>query len=162
VDQKLDGGARGFVVAAGAFRDWAIEHIAQFQLIYGTPLTYYRAPENGPTTAGVTRLATIFVRELFDGFTADQLARADVTALSPQAYDHLAGLPPFGIGALPPPAAALFISTWGHLHGLVVLEAFGHLSFVGPARAEIFDAAMRNLLSDLHRRIPAPARSRQT
>ncbi len=46
------------------------------------------------------------------------------------------------------------MSAWGHLHGLVALEVFGHTSFLGGHQAEIFRLAMRNLLADLHRRIP--------
>jgi hypothetical protein len=41
------------------------------------------------------------------------------------------------------------------LHGLVVLEAFGHTSFVGEHQAEIFHMVMRDLFEDIHRRIPA-------
>ncbi|GAB3179935.1 hypothetical protein GCM10027162_33020 [Streptomyces incanus] len=40
------------------------------------------------------------------------------------------------------------------MHGLVVLEVFGHASFVGDHQAEIFHMAMRSLLEDVHRRIP--------
>lgn len=46
------------------------------------------------------------------------------------------------------------MSAWGHLHGLVALEVFGHTSFLGDHQAEIFRMAMRNLLADIHRRIP--------
>jgi hypothetical protein len=41
------------------------------------------------------------------------------------------------------------------MHGLVMLEAFGHTAFIGAQQAEVFRAAMRNLVSDVHRRIPA-------
>ncbi|MEU4833085.1 hypothetical protein [Streptosporangium sp. NPDC023615] len=57
--------------------------------------------------------------------------------------------------AVPPQAAALFVSAWGHLHGLVVLEVFGHTAFVGPLQVETFRGAMYTLLADVHRRVPA-------
>lgn len=41
------------------------------------------------------------------------------------------------------------------MHGMVVLEVFGHTSFVGEHQAEVFHLAMRALLEDIHRRIPA-------
>jgi AcrR family transcriptional regulator len=149
-----------FVVAAEGFRAWAIANAARFQLIYGTPLVHYRAPADGRTTAGARRLATVFAGELFGGFTAGQLAAADFPGLGPSGRVHLGSLPPEAIGTLPPPAAALFVSAWGHLHGLVVLEAFGHTAFIGPAQAEIFRGAMQTLLADTHRRIPRAAASR--
>lgn len=144
-----------FVTAAEGFRGWAIENSARFQLIYGTPLQRYEAPADGRTTAGASRVAAVFVHELFRDFTAEQLARTEVPPLSPALRAHFERLPPEAIGVLPPPAAALFISTWGHLHGLVVLEVFGHTAFIGPLQAEVFRGAMYNLLSDARRRIPA-------
>lgn len=41
------------------------------------------------------------------------------------------------------------------MHGLVVLEVFGHTPFLGGHQAEIFRMAMRHVLEDVHRRIPA-------
>lgn len=58
--------------------------------------------------------------------------------------------------AVPPAATALFLSAWGHLHGLVILEVFGHTDFLGDHRAEIFRTAILNLLEDVHRRISTP------
>ncbi|MFP3986233.1 TetR/AcrR family transcriptional regulator [Streptomyces sp. E11-3] len=142
------------VVAAEGYRRWAIAHPERFQLLYGTPLRYYAAPAEGPTTQAMRRMSTLFEREMLDGFTAAQLAAADTPALSPSLAAHLEQLPPDGLGDLPPPATALLLSAWGHMHGLVVLEVFGHTSFLGDHQAEIFRMAMRNMLKDVHSRIP--------
>ncbi|GAA3091380.1 TetR/AcrR family transcriptional regulator [Streptomyces rectiviolaceus] len=142
------------VIAAEGYRRWAIARPEHFQLLYGTPLRDYVAPAEGPTTQATRRMSAIFERELFDGFTAAQLAAADGPELSPALRAHLEQLPHFGLGHLPPPATALFLSAWGHLHGLVVLEVFGHTAFLGDHQGEIFRMAMRNLLADIHRRIP--------
>ena len=153
LDVAPDAGLPRFVVAAEGFRTWGIENPARFQLIYGTPLLHYQAPVDGATTAGARRLATVFVRELFAGFTDDQLARIDFAPLSPELLAYLGALPPEAIGTLPPPAVALFISVWGQVHGPVALEAFGHTAFIGPFAAEIFRTSMLNLLTDIRRRI---------
>ncbi|WP_399880982.1 TetR/AcrR family transcriptional regulator [Streptomyces sp. BBFR51] len=143
------------VVVAEAYRGWGIAHPERFQLLYGTPLRYYAAPAEGPTTQAVRRMGAIFQRELFDGFTPAQLAAADVPAPSPPFRDHLRELPPNAQGDLPPAAASLFLSAWGHVHGLVVLEVFGHTSFLGDHQAEIFRTSVRMMIEDIHRRIPA-------
>ncbi|WP_030018993.1 TetR/AcrR family transcriptional regulator [Streptomyces monomycini] len=143
------------VAAAEGYRTWAITHPERFQLLYGAPLRHYEAPVDGPTTQALRRMSAIFRRELFGGFTEAQLAAADTGDLSPSLRDHLHQLPPDAVGSLPPPAAALFLSAWGHLHGLVVLEVFGHTAFIGAHQAEIFRMAMGNLLKDVHGRIPA-------
>ncbi|MFD3932304.1 TetR/AcrR family transcriptional regulator [Streptomyces sp. NPDC058614] len=155
VDAAPDDPARPrLVVAAEGYRRWAIAHPELFQLLYGTPLRDYSAPAEGPTTQATRRMSSIFEREMFDGFTAAQLAAADTPALSPSLQAYLEQLPHYGLGHLPPPATALLLSAWGHLHGLVVLEVFGHTSFLGDHQAEIFRTAMRNMLEDIHRRVP--------
>ncbi|MFI6284013.1 TetR/AcrR family transcriptional regulator [Streptomyces sp. NPDC051018] len=142
------------LVAIEEYRRWAVTHPERFQLIYGTPLRKYAAPANGPTTQAMIRMSAIFQREMFDGFTTAQLEAADASALSPSLRSHLEQLPPHGLGALPPPAAALLLSAWGHMHGLVVLEVFGHTSFLGGHQAELFRIGVRNLVKDVHSRIP--------
>ncbi|WP_037825257.1 TetR/AcrR family transcriptional regulator [Streptomyces sp. NRRL B-1347] len=150
-------GAPRLVAVAGAYRQWAIDHPERFQLLYGTPLRYYAAPPEGPTTQAVRRMGAMFERELFGGFTTEQLAAADVPELSPALREDLERLPADGMGTLPPPAVALLMSAWGQLHGLVVLEVFGHTAFIGDHQAEIFRLAIRNVVEDLHRRIAPTA-----
>lgn len=143
-----------FPAVAEAFRTWAVEHAAQFQLIYGTPLPHYRAPHEGPTTEAARKVTAVFRDALFDGCSEEALARADAPALSEELRARFAELPPEARGSLPPPAAALFLGAWAQLHGLVVLEAFGHLDFLGPPRIEVFRGAVRSLLADVRRRVP--------
>ncbi|MBK3562168.1 TetR/AcrR family transcriptional regulator [Streptomyces sp. MBT62] len=141
------------VRAAEGYRRWGIAHPEHFQLLYGTPLRDYAAPADGPTTQATRRMSMIFERELFEEFTPEQLAAADIQALSPELRGYLEQLPHYGQGHLPPPATALLMSAWGHLHGLVALEVFGHTAFLGGHQAELFRMSMRNLLADIHRRI---------
>lgn len=144
-----------FLAATEGYRRWAIAHVERFQLLYGAPLRRYAAPAEGPTTQAMRRMSEVFQREMFDGFTTAQLAAADTRALSPALQAHLEPLFPHGTETLPAPATALLLCAWGHMHGLVVLEVFGHTSFIGEHQAEIFHMAMRGLLEDVHRRIPA-------
>ncbi|MFE7130134.1 TetR/AcrR family transcriptional regulator [Streptomyces sp. NPDC057638] len=145
------------LVAAEAYRHWAVTHPERFQLIYGTPLRQYEAPADGPTTRAMIRMSRIFQCVMFEGFTQAQLAAADHPPLSPSLRAHLAQFPPDGLGALPPPAVALLLNAWGHLHGLVVLEVSGHTVFLGGHQAEIFRMGMRNMVEDVRSRIPAAA-----
>ncbi|MFG2585903.1 TetR/AcrR family transcriptional regulator [Streptomyces malaysiensis] len=143
-----------FMAAAEGYRQWAITHVERFQLIYGAPLPHDAAPHGGPTTRAMHRMCEIFQREMFDGFTTAQLAAADTRGPSPALRAHLEPLFAHGPETLPPPASALLLGAWGHLHGRVVLEVFGHTSFIGEHQAEVFRMAMRALLEDIHRRIP--------
>ncbi|MEV6759167.1 TetR/AcrR family transcriptional regulator [Streptomyces sp. NPDC051105] len=148
-----------FLAAAQGYRRWAVTHAERFQLLYGAPLRHYEAPAEGPTTQAMRRMSEVFQREMFGGFTTSQLAAADTRVLSSALQADLEHLFPHGPDTLPPPAAALLVSAWGHMHGMVVLEVFGHTTFVGEHQAEIFRMAMRDLFEDVHRRIPAPSRA---
>ncbi|MEU9190545.1 TetR/AcrR family transcriptional regulator [Streptomyces sp. NPDC048484] len=141
------------VIATEGYRRWAIANPERFQLLYGTPLRYYEAPADGPTTQAMRRMAAIFEREMYGEFTEAQLAAADTPGLSPSFLACADRLPPTGRRELPPPAIALFMGAWGHMHGMVVLEVFGHTTFLGDHQAEIFRMSMRNLIEDIHRRI---------
>jgi AcrR family transcriptional regulator len=143
------------VVAAEAYRQWAVTHPERFQLIYGVPLRDYAAPDGGSTTQSLRRMSAIFQRELLGGFTVSQLEAANAHGLSPALREHLERLPVSGLGALPPPGISLLLSAWGHMHGLVMLEVMGHTAFIGAHQAEIFTTSMENMLEDIHRRIPA-------
>lgn len=150
-----DPGLPGVVTAAEGYRRWAIAHPERFQLLYGTPLRYYSAPAEGPTTLAMRRIGEIFERELFAGYTTKQLASAETAALSPELLAYLEQLPPMGMRGIPAPATALLMSAWGHMHGLVVLEVFGHTGFLGDHQAEIFRMAMCDMAAGMRSRIPA-------
>lgn len=146
----------GLVVAAEGYRSWAIDNPERFQLLYGAPLRHYHAPVDGPTTEANRRMSAVFQRELFRGFTPDRLAAADTRSLSPGFLAHLGRLPSLSGDDLPPPAAALLLSVWGYVHGMVALEVFGHTGFLGVHQAELYRMAMRNLYEDVRRRVGPP------
>lgn len=150
-----DAALPGLVIAAEGYRVWAVAHPERFQLIYGAPLRHYAAPMEGASTQAVRRMSAVFQRELFGGFTTAQLAAAETGGLSPSLRTHLEHLPADGLGALPPPATSLLLNAWGHMHGLVALEVFGHTVFLGDHQAEVFRTSMQNLVKDVHNRIPA-------
>lgn len=112
---------------AKAFRAWALVNPQGFRLIYGDPVPGYQAPERGPAPDAARRVCT------------------GLTALAAAAWPHAQHLyedstfdwPDFDPGLLdkvrptfpdlPPAAVALALRMWGHLHGLVSLEVYGHL-----------------------------------
>ncbi|MEW2521058.1 TetR/AcrR family transcriptional regulator [Actinacidiphila alni] len=140
------------VIAAEGYRRWAIANPERFHLLYGTPLRGYAAPVDGPTTQATRRMSAVFERELFGDLTDGQLAAIEVPLLSPGFRAFLDGLPYYGSGRLPAPATALLMSAWGQLHGLVVLEVFGHTGFLGEHQAEVFRMSMLKLLEDVRGR----------
>lgn len=135
--------------AARAYRAWAVANPSRFGLAYGMPLADYVAPENGDTAVGPARMGRVFAEAVFADWTPQQL-HALVLPAGPPAAAPPASHHPVTAG-LPPAAAALLVTAWGRMHGMVVLEVFGHLTWTGTDPAQQFDTAMRLLVQDLHR-----------
>ncbi|MER6303482.1 WHG domain-containing protein [Kitasatospora sp. NPDC001539] len=51
--------------------------------------------------------------------------------------------------ALPPAGVALALRIWGHLHGLVALEVYGHLRAQTSAPDKLFRAELAQLIRSL-------------
>lgn len=147
-DAVAAGGAAGStpaerIVGAGlAYRRWASEHRAAFLLALGVPLPDYTAPEEGPTKEAAARMGRAFQDIVFGGWTADELRAVPLPGTDPStpavqvvgAGEGEPGEVEPGVASLeslPPGALALFINGWASLHGLVMLEVHGHLSWLG-------------------------------
>ena len=118
-------------VGAGlwAYRTWAVDHPAEFGLLYGAPVPGYRAPERtiapGARAGDLLAHAVVEVRRagLLDERGAEQrvrrLDRATRAEFARNArrrgYD------------LPESVAALLIDGFVRLHGVTVMEVFGQL-----------------------------------
>ncbi|MFI8520232.1 TetR/AcrR family transcriptional regulator [Streptomyces sp. NPDC085481] len=134
---------------ARAFRGWALANPEGFRLVYGDPVPGYRAPEGGPAPDAARRVCT--------GLTA--LAAAAWPYAEPlyrgSAFDWSdfdAGLldkvrPAFP--ELPPAAVALALRIWGHLHGMVALEVYGHLARQTSSPDKLFQEELAQLTRTL-------------
>jgi AcrR family transcriptional regulator len=110
------------MACALAYRTWALEHPAEFNLIFTDQIPGYAAPTDGPT---VEIQSTIFgpmidaINEL-TGTTRDTRA-ADETLRDDQRS----------------------IGLWGMMHGLVMLEINHHLPFVDDVESVFVDSLRR-------------------
>lgn len=133
-----------------AYREWALQHRAQFLLIYGTPIPGYHAPET--TLPEAWRQAAAFVDVVYDGWSQDELARIPAVGLSTRdaaAFGRRAQTAsdpgqPTALG-LPPGALRLLHQLRAGMHGLVMLELLGHLGpLPGDPAALMRQEAMRS------------------
>ncbi len=114
------GGSAGrrFYNVLMAYRQWALDHAADFELIYGTPIPGYDAPRE------VTVPAAARVNDTILGILAD--AQADGGLHLPGYYHTL----PESIAASLGPAhtALLYLVAvgWARIHGMIMLELFHH------------------------------------
>lgn len=110
------------MACAHAYRSWALDHPAEFNLVFTDRIPGYAAPPDGPTVE--------IQAEIFGPFVA---------ALD--ALDHPAGP---AAGPLTPDDER--IGLWATMHGFVMLEINHHLPFVDDHRS-VFDATLRRSIT---------------
>lgn len=119
--EKMRAGAR-------AYRDWALAHPADFQLIYGNPIPGYIAPAE-MTVPAAARMSIAFLGVMAQAWRTGHLTPptaleipASVRAHIAQAAHHI----DVDLADVPLDVIYLLYSVWGRIHGLVMLELFGH------------------------------------
>jgi AcrR family transcriptional regulator len=121
-----------------AIRDWALEHPADYLLIYGTPVPGYQAPQD--TVGPASRTTTVILRMLA---SARHSGGADVPV--PPALEAEMKRAMEAIGA-PVPVALLArgMTAWVQLFGVINFELNGRFNnFIDETRREFFDHQMR-------------------
>jgi AcrR family transcriptional regulator len=140
----------GRIVAWGeAVRGWAVEHPAEFRLVYGDPVPGYRPPPGGPAAEAELRACTGLVG-LAAAVWPHRRGRAaeahfEWADFGPELTGHIRAEFP----ALPPAGLAFALRMWGRMHGLVALEVYGHLLPQTADPAKLFRAEMDELIDDL-------------
>ncbi|MEM6528609.1 MAG: TetR-like C-terminal domain-containing protein, partial [Chloroflexota bacterium] len=124
-----DGTAASRILAASiAYREWAVMHPVQFQLIYGNPIPNYVGPVE--VIAPVARLP-------FEGIFRDFAVAYHMGELE-QPQQHIdipltvranidAFLNDIGLD-IPYSVMYAIMSSWSHIHGMVMLELFNHIT----------------------------------
>ncbi len=119
------------MAAALAYRRWALDNPVDFELIYGTPIPGYHAPQD-ITVPASARTLVVFV-----GLFVEALANGE--CVPPPPYDrvplelrpHLEQIMRDSdpTGSAPLLALYLALVCWPQIHGLVMLELLEH---IGP------------------------------
>ncbi|MGW8251370.1 MAG: TetR/AcrR family transcriptional regulator, partial [Anaerolineales bacterium] len=110
-----------------AYRQWAVDHPVDFQLIYGNPIPGYQAPVE--VTGPLARRPFMGLFQLY----ARALQAGEVEV--PEEYLRVPGsvssyLADWRLRSgiqLPDALVCLLMSGWARIHGLVMLELFHHL-----------------------------------
>ncbi|MFJ4187173.1 TetR/AcrR family transcriptional regulator [Kitasatospora sp. NPDC089509] len=133
---------------AHTFRGWALVNPEGFRLIYGDPVPGYQAPEGGAAPDAARRVC-IGIAALADAAWSDGEPAAEEEGGDFDWDDFDPGLldkvrPAFP--DLPPAGVALALRIWGHLHGLVTLEIYGHLRAQTFAPDKLFQSELGQLV----------------
>lgn len=122
-DQAPSYADRGWRLAL-AYRQWALAHPIDFQLIYGNPIPGYEQPTEIVYPAarrGFALLAGLIAGAITTG---ELIPGADYTSLPPQIERSLEQLTQHEGHDLAPVALYIAAALWSKMHGLVMLELF--------------------------------------
>lgn len=110
------------------YRQWALDHPADFQLLYGNPIPGYDAPDD-LTLPAAQRNFSIFVQILQDAHRAEKLNPVPEYQADRLPAPIVAHLQAMGERDYPnTPILILYLVTmgWAKMHGLIMLELFQH------------------------------------
>lgn len=124
--------AERLTTLALAYRQWAINHPAEFNLIFTDQLPGYAAPPDGPTVAAQTAIFGPFAAAVAELMSPERTGSAAV----------LAGEDALALTDDP----SVPVGMWGTMHGMVMLEINNHLPFVKDHES-VFVEAMERALS---------------
>ncbi|PXY32585.1 TetR/AcrR family transcriptional regulator [Prauserella muralis] len=131
---------------ARAMRRWALEHPADFALIYGTPLPGYKAAPEETRPAGI-RFTGVALHLLDKAIAAGKLDLDQ--ALIQYRPDVSPGLTSMldAAGLLSDRRAiAILMGVWTILQGHLTLELFGHFEWLETDLDRVFDEHVRAML----------------
>jgi AcrR family transcriptional regulator len=112
------------IALAHAYRTWARANPEQFALILGSPVVGFQPDPAGPTSEAVRRFGMPMLQVILDAAADGQLRVDRGSPVVPVVLDP----------ALPSISAELVqiaMRSWSRIHGIVILEAFGHLAWTG-------------------------------
>jgi AcrR family transcriptional regulator len=127
-----------------ALRRWAVDHPAEFGLVFGTPVPGYDTPDEGPVIEACRRFGGIFQTLLQEFYTLCPFATDD-TPLSPALEQQLRQYADFFAATIPLPALAVLLSCWARVYGLISLEVFGHMQFALTDVEPLFEAELAHM-----------------
>jgi AcrR family transcriptional regulator len=136
--------AQRLFAASNAYRRWALANRPAFLLLYGTPVPGYEPPSREEVIQGALSLAAPFLDVVFDGWSAEQLARVPVQPGAERLAEVDTTKLPLPLGAL-----ALFYELRAQMHGLVMLELVGHLAPMNEYGEDLFRGMISRTAAEL-------------
>ncbi len=144
------------VAACREFRRWALNHKAEFGLLFGVPLPglddgrYDIADECALVFAGT------FFALFLELWRADPFDVPAPEQIDPGLRDQLSRYRDALSTDIPVGAVLVFLRCWTVLYGAVAMEVFGHLSFALEDAAPMFEMTLGDLAALVGLRYPLP------
>ncbi|QYX82086.1 TetR/AcrR family transcriptional regulator [Streptomyces akebiae] len=129
-----------WVAVCEGMREWALGRPHEYELIYGSPVPGYTAPD--ATVPAASRVGQVLIRIMRDAHQAGGVAGRELPAeLRSEARRMAEDFAP----DLPPEVVAGLVAAWAQLFGLVNFEVFGQFNKVVENREAFFRDAAHGL-----------------
>jgi AcrR family transcriptional regulator len=132
-----------------AYRQWALDHQPEFELIYGNAIPGYHAPED--ITVPAARRSFIPVGNVIhEAIQAGQLKLiSKYTHMRPTVRRHIAGLIEHEHYPITPEEICLLAHLWSVAHGMIMLEIHGHFSPIVGDSPGYYEDVIGELLQEI-------------
>ncbi len=110
-----------------AYRDWALTHTVEFELVYGNPIPDYHAPADITSPAAQNAMG-VGVQAIDNAIRCGALVPTmTIDDIPPEVRPTIEAQSASYTPPVLPVALYLAMVSWGQGHGLIMLELFGHL-----------------------------------
>jgi AcrR family transcriptional regulator len=132
---------------ATSYRQWAFTNPEQFALILGSPIAGFRSDPGGPTDLAARRFGMPMLAVFANAAKAGELVVLD------SSDTHQIDLTSFdpSIGHVPAIVVDAAMRSWARVHGLVILEAYGHLAWTGQDLTALLRAETASIIQTFSR-----------
>jgi AcrR family transcriptional regulator len=144
------------LAASKAFRSWAIDHPAEFGLVFGTPLPGVEMLHDDPLGECGMRFGGIFLRLFDDLWRIRPFSIQADDEIGPSLRPQLARYRDLLGTDLPLGVLETFLRCWVLLYGTVSLEVFGHLKFALDDSEPMFELMLTDLAAMIGFEYPSP------
>jgi AcrR family transcriptional regulator len=157
----IDGAAAGgmadkMAAACRGFRRWALDHKAEFALLFGTPVPGVNVEDDDFTEECARKFAGTFYELFLELWQKNPFPVPPPEEIDPGLREQLIRYRD-GIGTdLPLGALLTFLRCWVLLYGIVSMEVFGHLGFALDDPAAMFEITLAELARLVNLEYPRP------
>ena len=142
---RKDGAAR-FSALGIACRDWAVTYPQRYQLIFGTPIPDYDAPEDTTTPAAAWALLPL-IETIQVLYSEGNLRVERLAKLSPKLKSMLETWKQFTGSVIEIEVLYVAYVVWSRVHGLVMLELGGQLPSFITDPGELFRREIATMIN---------------
>ncbi len=151
------------IAGCQAFRAWALDHVAEFSMIFGSPLPgleVLHEMHGDPTVDCGYQFGQVFLDLFGDLYRRRPFPIPADDDIQPSLREQLARYRGIVNSDLPLGALQTFLRCWVLLYGTVSLETFGHLRFALDDASPMFELMLNDMAPMIGLRYPLASQPR--